>query len=74
MQIDLKKEAPKIIYAVLNLLGGGLLAFNLLAFKSSERFGSIWFQDTNQTWATVGVILLMLAYFQKNWGKLLSAK
>lgn len=70
MQIDLKKDAPKIMYVVFNLVGAGLLVFNLLAFKASQKFGSIWYQDENQAWVMIGVLLIMLAYFVKNWKKL----
>ena len=70
MKIDLKKDAIKIIYAILTLAGAGLLAFNLLAFKSAKSYGSIWYQDHNQTWAMIGVLLIMVAYYVKNWNKL----
>ena len=70
MKIDLKKDATKIIYVVLSLVGTGLLAFNILAFKSSQTYGSIWYQDHNQTWAMIGVLLMMTAYYVKNWQKL----
>ena len=70
MQIDLKKDATKILYVILNLVGAGLLAFNLLAFKSSQTYGSIWYKDINQTWAMIGVLLIMTAYYMRNWKKL----
>ena len=70
MQIDLKKEAPKLIYVILNLVGAGLLTFNLLAIKSSKAYGSFWYPDENQVWAMIGVLLIMIAYYVKNWKKL----
>jgi len=69
-KIDLKKDSVKIIYIVLNLTGAGLLSFNLLAFKSAKAYGSIWYEDQNQTWAMIGVLLIMIAYFVRNWKKL----
>lgn len=70
-QINLKQELPKLIYVLLNMVGAGLLTFNLLAFKSSQTYGSIWYQDENQTWAMIGVLLMLVAYYYKNWNKLL---
>ena len=70
MNINLKKDASKIIYVILSLAGAGLLAFNLLAFKSAKSYGSIWYQDHNQTWAMIGVLLIMIGYYVKNWKKL----
>lgn len=70
MQINLKKDAPKLLYVILNLVGAGLFTFNLLAFKSSQTYGSIWYKDINQTWAMVGVLLIITAYFIKNWKNL----
>jgi len=70
MQIDLKKDGVKIIHVILSLTGAGLFSFNLLAFKSARGFGSIWYDDTNQTWAMIGVLLIMVGYYVKNWKKL----
>ena len=70
MQIDLKKDGIKIIYVILNLAGAGLLSFNLLAFKSAKAYGSFWYQDENQTWAMIGILLIMIGYYIKNWKKL----
>ena len=70
MKIDLKKDVTKIIYVILNLTGAGLLAFNILAFKSAKTYGSIWYQDHNQAWAMIGVLLIMTGYYVKNWTKL----
>ena len=70
MSIDLKKDAHKIIYVVLMMAGTGLTVYNLLAFKASKNYGSIWYQDHTQTWAMVGVLLILAAYFVKNWKKL----
>lgn len=70
MQIDLKKEGPKLLFVVLNLVGAGLLSFNLLAFKSAKAYGAFWYEDENQTWAMVGVLLIMVGYYVKNWKKL----
>lgn len=70
MQIDLKKEGPKVVYVVLNLVGAGLLSFNLLAFKTTKAYGSFWYEDENQVWAMIGVLLIMVAYYVKNWKKL----
>jgi hypothetical protein len=70
MLIDIKKDALKIIYVILMMAGTGLTVFNLLAFKSSKNYGAIWYQDHNQTWAMIGVLMILLAYFVKNWKKL----
>lgn len=70
MKIDLKKDGVKIIYVILNLTGAGLFSFNLLAFKSARTFGSIWYEDQNQAWAMIGVLLIMVGYYVKNWKKL----
>lgn len=70
MKIDLKKDAVKITYVILNLVGAGLLSFNLLAFKSSRAYGSFWYEDQNQAWVMIGVLLIMIGYYVKNWKKL----
>lgn len=68
MSANVNKMLEKIGYVALTFAGTGLTVFNVLAFKVSK--GAIYYPDGNQTWAMVGVLLILAGYFLRNWKKL----
>ncbi len=68
-QIEMKQLVTKIVQAVLYVLGSGIIAYNITAFKISKH-GSYYFMDKNQLWLAIGVALVSAGLIVRNWKKL----
>lgn len=62
------KQIPKMLLLVLVLVGSCVSTYYLFAFKV-DKFG-LYYRDSDQFNLSIGVGILVIAWFVKNWKKL----
>ena len=62
------KQIHKMIVTALYIIGGSITCYYLFAFKV-DKFG-LYYKDDDQLWLAVGVAVLILGWFVKNWKKI----
>ena len=61
-----KFDIVKIVRIVCYTAGPGLIAYNLASF-SFTKWGFYFYKDHHQLWFAIGVALVALGWFLKDW-------
>lgn len=59
------KQYHKLMVTALFIIGGSISSYYLFAFKV-DKYG-LYYRDADQLWLSVGIGVLVLGWFIKNW-------
>ena len=62
------KQIHRLIVTILYIIGGSISSYYLVAFKV-DKYG-LYYKDADQFWLAIGIGILILGWFVKNWKKI----
>jgi len=62
------KQIHRLIVTILYIIGGSISSYYLVAFKV-DKYG-LYYKDADQLWLAIGIGILILGWFVKNWKKI----
>jgi hypothetical protein len=62
------KQIHRLIVMFLYIIGGSISSYYLFAFKV-DKYG-LYYKDGDQLWLAIGIGILILGWFVKNWKKI----